>query len=427
MRIIKNLRWYMIGMVMLATVLNYLARNSLAVAAPTIMEEMHFTVQQYSYIDAIFKGCYTLTQPVAGYVLDLLGTKLGYLLFAIAWALLNMAHAFAGSWVALGILRGALGMAEAAVIPAGLKASSEWFPAKERPVAVGWFNAGAAIGGVLAPPLVAWAIMVHSWNFAFLLTGGVSLIWAVGWYKLYNTPDKHKNISSQERDYIYAGQESRHHSSNKQKVPVSQLLKDSQFWGIAIPRFLAEPAWGTINAWVPLFLYKVYGFDLKHIAMFAWMPLLFADVGCILGGYMPGFFQKHFGVTLIVSRKLVVSVGALCMIGPGLIGLYHSPYFAIAMLCFGGFAHQTLSGALITLSSDLFGRNEVATDNGLTGMIGWGGSTLFTLVVGALVGIIGFSPLFLMLSVFEIIAMIIVWTVIKERPDSVALQPGKVH
>lgn len=179
MKIIKGLRWYMIGLVMLATVLNYLARNSLSVAAPTMMHELNITIQQYSYIDAVFKGCYTLMQPVAGFILDFLGTKTGYIIFAVAWGLLNMAHAFAGSWGSLAFLRGALGAAEAAVIPAGLKASSEWFPAKERSVAVGWFNAGAAIGGVIAPPLVAWAILAHSWNFAFLITGGVSLIWAI--------------------------------------------------------------------------------------------------------------------------------------------------------------------------------------------------------------------------------------------------------
>lgn len=415
MKVIKGLRWYIILMVMIGTILNYLARNSLAVAAPTMMQDLHLSIEQYSYIDAIFKGVYTLCQPLAGFVLDMLGTKIGYLVFAIAWGLINMGHALVGSWGGLAILRGLLGAAEAAVIPAGLKASSEWFPAKERPIAVGWYNAGAAIGGVLAPPLVAWAIMIHSWNFAFLITGAVSLFWAVAWYRVYQTPDKHPNISSEELEYINSGKEEQHQSSHQGKASVKALLLCRQFWGIAIPRFLAEPAWGTINAWVPLFLFKVYGFDLKHIALFAWMPMLFADVGCLVGGYLPMFFQKYFHVSLIVSRKLVVTVGALCMIGPGLIGLYANPYFAIAMLCFGGFAHQCLSGALITLSSDIFGKNEVATANGLTGMFGWGGSTLFTLVVGALVGIIGFSPLFACLSVFELTAMVIVWIVIQDK------------
>lgn len=162
-----------------------------------------------------------------------------------------------------------------------------------------------------------------------------------------------------------------------------QIVRNRQFWGISLPRFLAEPAWGTINAWIPLFMFKVYGFNLKEIAMFAWLPMLFADLGCVLGGYMPMLFQKYFKVNLIVSRKMVVTLGAMLMIGPGIIGLFTSLYVAIALLCVGGFAHQSLSGALITLSSDVFGRNEVAIANGLTGGAGWLASTLLALVVGA--------------------------------------------
>ncbi|ENZ1073162.1 hexuronate transporter ExuT, partial [Escherichia coli] len=134
------------------------------------------------------------------------------------------------------------------------------------------------------------------------------------------------------------------------KMSVGQILRNRQFWGIALPRFLAEPAWGTFNAWIPLFMFKVYGFNLKEIAMFAWMPMLFADLGCILGGYLPPLFQRWFGVNLIVSRKMVVTLGAVLMIGPGMIGLFTNPYVAIMLLCIGGFAHQALSGALITLS-----------------------------------------------------------------------------
>ncbi|NYY80789.1 hypothetical protein DMH27_24245 [Raoultella planticola] len=134
---------------------------------------------------------------------------------------------------------------------------------------------------------------------------------------------------------------------------------------------------GTFNARIPLFMFKVYGFNLKEIAMFAWMPMLFADLGCIIGGYLPPLFQRWFGVNLIVSRKMVVTMGALLMIGPGMIGLFTSPFVAIALLCVGGFAHRALSGALITLSSDVFGRNEVATANGLTGMAARMASTMF--------------------------------------------------
>ena len=257
---------------------------------------------------------------------------------------------------------------------------------------------------------------MHSWQMAFIITGVLSLIWAIAWLILYKHPKDQKKLSDEEREYILSGQEAQHSTSNAKKMSAMQIIRNRQFWGIAIPRFLAEPAWGTFNAWIPLFMFKAYGFNLKEIAMFAWMPMLFADLGCILGGYLPPIFQKYFKVNLIVSRKLVVTMGGLLMIAPGTIGLFTSPYVAIALLCVGGFAHQSLSGALITLSSDVFGRNEVATANGLTGMAAWTASTLFALVVGALADTLGFSPLFAALAVFDVLAVVVIWTVLQNRP-----------
>lgn len=416
MRKIKGLRWYMIALVTVGTILGYLTRNAIAVAAPTLQEQLHITTQQYSYIIAAYSAAYTLMQPVAGYVLDVMGTKVGYAMFAIMWAIFCMSTALASSWGGLAIARGAVGMAEAAMIPAGLKASSEWFPAKERSIAVGYFNVGSSIGGMIAPPLVVWAIVMHSWQMAFIITGVLSLIWAIAWLILYKHPKDQKKLTDEEREYILSGQEAQHSTANAKKMSALQIIRNRQFWGIAIPRFLAEPAWGTFNAWIPLFMFKAYGFNLKEIAMFAWMPMLFADLGCILGGYLPPLFQKHFKVNLIVSRKLVVTMGGLLMIAPGTIGLFTSPYVAIALLCVGGFAHQSLSGALITLSSDVFGRNEVATANGLTGMAAWTASTMFALVVGALADTMGFSPLFAALAVFDVLAVVVIWTVLQNRP-----------
>ncbi|QCA03195.1 MFS transporter [Pantoea vagans] len=418
MRKIKGLRWYMIGLVTIGTVLGYLTRNTIAVAAPTLMSELHITTQQYSYIIAAYSACYTLMQPVAGYVLDLLGTKVGYAMFAVLWAIFCAATAMAGSWGGLALARGAVGAAEAAMIPAGLKASSEWFPAKERSVAVGYFNVGSSIGAMLAPPLVVWAIVAHSWQMAFIMTGVLSMAWALCWLVFYKHPKQQTKLSDEERDYILSGQEAQHQTGNTRKMSALQIIRNRQFWGIALPRFLAEPAWGTFNAWIPLFMFKVYGFNLKEIAMFAWMPMLFADFGCILGGYLSPLFQRWFGVNLIVSRKMVVTMGAVLMIAPGTIGLFTSPYIAIGLLCVGGFAHQALSGALITLSSDVFGRNEVATANGLTGMAAWTASTMFALVVGALADTLGFSPLFAALAVFDLLGAVVIWTVLKNKPIS---------
>lgn len=423
MRKIKGLRWYMISLVTIGTVIGYLMRNAIAVAAPALQEQLHITTQQYSYIIAAYSACYTVMQPIAGYFLDLLGTRMGYALFAIAWSLIGMTTALVSGWAGLAIVRGAVGAAEAAMIPAGLKACSEWFPAKERSIAVGYFNMGTSLGAMLAPPLVVWAIMFHSWQFAFIMIGVLSLIWSISWLVLYRRPEEQKHLGEEEHKYILDGQEAKHHINNAQKMSAWQIMCTRQFWGIALPRFLAEPAWGTFSAWIPLFMLKAYGFNLKEIAMFVWLPWVFADVGCIVGGYLPPFFQRVFGVNLINSRRLVVTFGGLLMIGPGLIGLFTSPYVAIGLLCVGGFAHQTLSGALVTLASDSFGRNEVATAQGLAGMSGWLASTLFALVVGALADTIGFSPLFVMLTVFDLLAVLAVWTILRGRPAA-KLEPA---
>ncbi|WP_213989169.1 MFS transporter [Sodalis sp. dw_96] len=410
MRTTGHLRWYMVSLVTLGTILCYLTRNTISAAAPTLQSDLHVTTQQYSYIIAVFSACYTIAQPIVGYVIDSLGTKVGYTVFGVLWGIFCLGASFAGGWKGLAVLRGLGGFAESAMIPAGLKAVTEWFPDKERSVAVGYFNVGSSMGAVIAPPLVAWAIYIHSWRLAFVIVGLASVMWGIGWLLVYNRPSKSKSLSKEEYLYITGGQPEK---TQVEKVHIGRLLKQRKFWGIALPRFLAEPAWGTFNAWIPLFMVHTYGFTLKDIAMFAWIPMLFADMGCIIGGYLPGIFQKVFGVNIVVSRKLVVTMGAAMMLLPGMVGLFGSPFVAIALLCVGGFAHQSLSGALITLSSDMFDPGEVATANGFTGMAAWTASTLFALVVGALADTIGFSPLFAVLSVFDVIGAVILWTLLK--------------
>ena len=348
-------------------------------------------------------------------------TLLPVFLFGAMWGIFCIGAAFTNSWQGLALFRGLGGFAESAMIPAGLKSVTEWFPDNERSVAVGYFNVGSSMGAIIAPPLVAWAIFIHSWRLAFIIVGIASMIWALGWYLVYNRPGQCKSLSKDEFDYITSGQPER---KVVDKVHIGQLLRQRKFWGIALPRFLAEPAWGTFNAWIPLFMVHTYGFNLKDIAMFAWIPMLFADMGCIIGGYLPGIFQRVFGVNIVVSRKLVVTMGAALMILPGMVGLFSSPFVAIALLCVGGFAHQSLSGALITLSSDMFDPGEVATANGFTGMAAWTASTLFALVVGALADTLGFSPLFAVLAAFDVIGAIILWTLLRLPEPELEVNPA---
>src|SRR3954469_3911282 len=194
---LKNLRWWMIGLIMLGSVINYLTRSTLSVAAPTLLQELHITAKEYSWIVGAFQGA-IMAQPVCGYVLDVLGLKAGFAIFAIAWSLINMSHSLANGWQTFAWLRGALGFAEGSANPAGMKATADWFPAKERGLAGGVYNIGASVGSMLAPPLVAWAILSYNWRAAFLITGSLGLIWAVLWLLLYQSPDRHKALSANE-------------------------------------------------------------------------------------------------------------------------------------------------------------------------------------------------------------------------------------
>ncbi|WP_322052926.1 MFS transporter [Paraburkholderia bannensis] len=410
-RYIKGLRWWIIALVMCGVALNYLSRSSLSVAMPTLTKELNISTQQYSYVIAAFQGAYTIMQPMAGYVLDLLGTRTGFAIFALGWALANMLHGFASGWLSLAIFRGLLGVTEAAVIPAGLKTVSEWFPDKERSVATGWFNAGTAIGAMIAPPLVVWCILHTTWQIAFVVTGGLSVVWVTIWLLAYRSPRHHVRLAPAEREYIEQGQD----PVRLDKASWKNILGSRQFWGIAIPRFLADPAWATFNFWIPLYLSSVRHMSLKEIAMFAWLPFLAADLGSIVGGYLSPLFMRWFNLSVVASRKLVVTTGAMLMCGPACIGLATDAHTAVYLFCIGGFAHQALSGALITLASDVFGKNEVATANGLTGTAAWLGSLCFSLIIGAVATTIGYNPLFVCLALFDVLGAIVVWLILPSR------------
>ena len=412
-----GLRWWMMGLLMLGSVINYLTRATLAVAAPSVLKDLDITTQQYSWILSAFQFAIML-QPLCGYVMDSVGLKLGFAIFAIAWSFVSMAHGLANSWQALFGLRALLGFAEGSANPAGMKATSEWFPAAERGLAGGFFNMGASLGSMLAAPLVAWAILTHSWQFAFVLTGVIGLAWVALWLVFYQSPSKHKALSPEERDYILSGQE--RHLAGEGKPSFRTILGQRNFWGIAIPRFLADPTWGTLTFWLPLYLTTVRGFDLKQIAMFAWLPFLAADLGCMFGGTISIALQKR-GVGLINARRTAFTVGALLMMGVAFVGTVDSPYVAVALLSLAGFAHQTLSVTVITMASDLFKRSEVATVAGMAGTCGNAGVLVFSLLMGALVTRIGYTPFFIGLAALDLLGAVLLWTLVRERrPDTIA-------
>ncbi|HKE94901.1 MAG TPA: MFS transporter [Povalibacter sp.] len=417
----KSLRWWMISLLTIGTILNYLTRGTLATAAPTLMQELHITESQYSWIIGFFQGGIML-QPVVGYILDSIGLKIGLALFASGWAVFTMAHGLGNSWQAFATLRGLLGFAEGTTHTAGMKVVADWFPANERGLASGIYNIGAAVGAAIAPPLVATAIYFYDWRAAFVIIGGLAFVWVALWWRFYDSPAKHRSLSQHERAYIEAGQEE-HLTSGAGRPSVWHIVRQRNFWGIALPRFLADPTWGTLSFWIPLYLTRVHGFDLRQIAIFAWLPFLAADLGSMFGPVLVLWLQRR-GVGLINARKGAFTIGAFMMVSMMFVGQVHNPYAALALICFGGFAHQTLSVTVITMSSDLFRRNEIGTVAGMAGTMANLGVLLFSLLMGALVATVGYNPFFFALGVLDLIGAVVLWTLVREPVNPAPVAPA---
>jgi ACS family hexuronate transporter-like MFS transporter len=411
MRRFMGLRWLTIGLIMLGALVNFLSRQVLSIAAPTVITSLHITTQQYGWITSVFQGS-IMFQPLVGYIIDIMGVKWGFALFAFLWSAICMAHGFATNWQMLAGLRGLLGFAEGAFSPGGLKVVAEWFPAKERGLAGGLYNIGPSLGSMVAPPLVAWAILNYSWQASFVIVGAISLVWVALWVLFYRPVRTHPALSEEERQYILSGQETFLQAPD-QKPSLRSILKRRNFWGIALPRFLTDPTWGMLSFWVPLYLTTVRHFDLKQIAIYAWMPFLAADLGCIFGPMVVLFLQRR-GLDLIDARRGAFTVGAIMMIGVAFTGVVKDPLMAVALISLAGFAHQTLSVTMITMATDLFPRNEVGTVAGMAGTCANLGILIFTFELGQRVSQIGYAPVFVLLAVLDIIAAIVAWTVIRK-------------
>ena len=397
-------RWGVVALISLGTVINYLARNALAVLAPQLEHIQRFGAREYSYVVAAFQLAYTIMQPVCGRIIDLLGVRAGFALFAVFWSVSSMLHAGVSSWPGLAGVRGLLGASEATAIPAGIKAVGEWFKGGERSAAVGWFNVGTSLGAMLAPPLTIALSLTYGWRAPFVVIGGLGLVWAALWYGLYRSPPAPPTLAA-------VGAK-------------GGILNTRRFWAIAIPRFLAEPAWQTFNFWIPLYLADERGWDLKHIALFAWAPFLAADLGGVVGGYISPLLIRFFGVDLLKARVASVAFGAVLMIGPGLVAFAGNAYLALALLCVGGFAHQIVSITINTLSVDLFPTERLATANGWVGAAGWTGGLLFSLLIGAVVGRTGFAPLFACLGVFDLMGVVVLALMLKGQSPAVEVEAG---
>ncbi|MFW0700541.1 MFS transporter [Pantoea sp. R13S299] len=413
-RVIKNLRWWMLGMFLLGVTVNYITRNSLGILAPELKNSLHMSTEQYSWVVAAFQLAYTLFQPLCGWLIDVIGLKMGFLVCALIWSVTCLLHAGAGSWLHLALLRFVMGASEAAATPANAKAIGDWFPKRERPVAAGWAGVGFSIGAMLAPPIIYVAHITFGWQGAFLLTGGLGLLWVGLWWWGYHSPETHPRLSDEERAFINQDNE-----AIGEKLPFFTALKvigkEKKFYGIAIPAFLAEPAWAVLSFWVPLYLANERGMDLKQIVMFAWLPFLAADLGSVASGYLTKLYVRWFGMTRVNSIVASSMTGALLMVSLALMTLVKDPWLAIALISVGGFGHQVISCMLSALVVERFDRRQMATVNGMRGSCAWIASFIFSLIIGVTADTIGFNPLFVAMGFFDLIGAVFLVMLIAER------------
>jgi ACS family hexuronate transporter-like MFS transporter len=402
---------------MLVTTINYIDRTCLSVTKVAFEKDLKITDQHYSYIIAGFMACYLIMQPISGRIIDWLNLRKGFSLAVIWWSIANMLHAFARTPLTFGIFRGLLGVGEAGNFPGVAKTASEWFTPKERTLVTGIANIGSGTGALIATACVPWIILWWGWQEAFVITGAIGFIWLVLWLLLYRQPEKHPLITSQELAYIQQGQ---------QELPVEQVaekgiwklvLKQQNFWGIALARFLSEPAWQFFSYWIPSYLVSQRGMNLKQIALFAWIPFLAADLGSFVGGLLSPMYQK-FGFKVLTARKMSMTTAALLMPFALLIAKAPSGEWAVFWFCFGAFGHNCISATLLTLPADLFPNQTVATASGLAGGIGYLGGMLFILTVGYLVMHLGYSPIFTAIAFMDIVGAAILWLLIRTPPQT---------
>jgi len=399
----KRLRWWIVWTLFFSTVINYINRQTLSVLAPVIIQEFSLNHTDYSKIVSAFQIAYALMWLVGGIMLDIIGPRLGLALAVVWWSLASMLTSLANSVFSFGFLRFLLGMGEGCNWPGASKVVAEWFPARERGLAVAVFDSGSSVGAVLAPPLVVWIATILGWRCAFVASGLLGLMWLALWLFLYHPLSRHPRLTVEERARIEVGRESAAPTPRKRPREWLVLLKQANVWGIVLGRSLTDPIWWFYVFWLPQYLSDARGFSLKQIGMFAWIPFLAADVGNFTGGFASGLLIKR-GTPVIRARKLVCVLSSVPILAGIPAALTDNAYWALALISVAVWGYASWSTMGLTFPSDLFPQQVVASVTGLSGLgagiVGVG----FTMAVGVLVDRFSYVPAFLAAGLIPLLA-----------------------
>jgi ACS family hexuronate transporter-like MFS transporter len=416
---IANLRWWLVWTLFASTVINYINRQTLSVLAPVIIREFHLTHTQYSHIVSVFQFSYAATWLLGGILIDRIGARLGLALAIAWWSIASILTAFVNSLSSLLLLRFLLGMGEACSWPGATKVVAEWFPARERGLAVAIFDSGSSIGSIVAAPLVAWVTVTLGWRYAFVVSGLIGLIWLVAWLLIYRPLATHPRVAPAERQIIKAGQDAPVGSSNLGLARYRALLTDPNIWGLVIGRSFTDPIWWFYVFWLPQYLSDARGFTLKDIGAFGWIPFVASDIGNFTSGFLSSFLIKR-GVPVIKARKLICLFSSIPMLAGIPVTLAPNSTWALVFISVATWGYATWATMGLTLPSDLFPPDIVASVTGFAGLVAGVAGVAFTLAVGILVDRVSYLPVFVLAGLLPLIGTAATLFLIR-APDTMGL------
>ena len=397
-------RWMICALLFAATAINYVDRQTIGVLKPTLQAELKWTESSYADIVFWFQAAYAIGYLAFGPIIDRIGARLGYAIAFSVWTLAHIAHGFVHTITQFALVRFTLGLGESGSFPSSLKAVSEWFPQKERALAVGVFNAGSNIGAIVTPLVVPAITLAWGWRAAFVVTGAASLVWLVAWLAMYRSPRLHRKVTPGELEYIHSGE------APAQATSISwlKLLRLRETWAYALGKFLTDPIWWLYLFWLPDFLSKRYNLDLKSFGPPLVAIYLMSDIGSVVGGWGSSRLMKS-GRTANVARKTTMLICALA-VTPIVVAQFVSQLWgAVAIIGLATAAHQAWSANLMTLPSDLFPRVAVGSVVGIGGMAGAVGGMLMSKYNGYILDVFGsYQPIFALAGGAYIVAIVVI-------------------
>ncbi len=395
-------RWTICALLFFATTINYVDRQVLGLLAPLLQKEIGWSEIEYGAIVTAFMGAYAVGLLVAGRLIDLIGTKVGFAVSVTVWSIAAMGHALVRTVLGFGIARSCLGLGESGNFPASIKATAEWFPRRERAFATGIFNSGANIGAVVVPLVVPWIALTWGWQAAFVATGLLGFIWLVFWLMFYEIPERHKRVSAAELAFIRSDPE----EPPGEKVPWMRLLRYRETWAFVSGKFLTDPIWWFYLYWLPKFFSERFGLDLAHLGLPLIVIYTMTSVGSIGGGWLSGALMKA-GWDVSRGRKAVMLLCAILIV-PIVFVAGMPEWWAVLVLGLATAAHQGWSANLFTTVSDMFPRKAVGSVVGLGGMAGSIGGMLIATAAGFILQLTGsYVSLFILAGAAYLLALFV--------------------